>query len=172
MVDTNVLKRTGFDSIKQILHLSHHNKEMRKLLFSIALFLLALPVSAQSVKEIEAKYGYSFKAYLIRPTVMMTVKYAENGQVTEMLVAPRIEDISNPTIAPLIVREIVEELAPTALRGAKLTAPEKKLPYSLNIKFPKSTDVEEYENVSITYRIRNEPNQCSGVAVIIIKWKR
>jgi len=144
---------------------------MRKLLLSIALFLQVLPIFAQSAEEIDAKYGQSFKAYLIHPTVMMTVKYAENGQVAEMLVTRRIEDDSNPTIAPVIAKEIVEELAPPIRRGAKLNPPEKKTPYFSNIKLRTSTVIEEYENVSITYKNRNEPDACAGVVVIIIKWK-
>ena len=99
---------------------------------------------------------------------MMTVKYSKAGQVSEMLIAKRIEDNSNPTIAPGIVKEIVDELVPLPSRGAKLFAAR-----PLPLGFGTSNGFEDYENVSITYETSNIKSapQCSGTAAIIVKWK-
>lgn len=144
---------------------------MKLPMLQLVLFLLLASSSAfaQTAGDLSSKYGQPFKAFLIRPTVMMTVKYGENEQVSEMLIAKRLEDGSNPTIAPVIVREIVEELVPVNSRGAK-TASSKRLPLGFG---GGPIAVEEYENVSIAYQtidIKEAPG-CSGTAAIIIKWK-
>jgi hypothetical protein len=143
--------------------------KLRILQLGLLFLLTAIPGFSQSAEDLEAKYGQPFKAYLIRPTVMMTVKYAENGQASEMLIAKRIDDGSNSTIAPVIVREIVEELVPVNSRGVKVDSP-KQLPLGLG---RSPVLVEEYENVSITYQridIKEAP-ACSGTAAILIRWK-
>lgn len=135
---------------------------------SVVLFVSAIPAFSQTAHELNTRYGKPFTAYLIRPTLMMTVKYSKAGQVSEMLIAKRIEDNSNPTIAPGIVKEIVEELVPLASRGARVFT-SRPLPLG----FGTSNGFEDYEKVSIRYETTNIKSapQCSGTAAIIVKWK-
>ena len=140
-----------------------------KIALLFLLFAFASTItSGQTSASLTSKYGEPFTAYLVRPTVMMTVKFDANGQVTQMLIAKKIEDNSNPTIAPVVVRELVEELVPVADRGAKILS-SKPLPQGFGTEY----GLEQYQYVSIRYEtinIKGAP-QCSGTAAILIKWK-
>jgi hypothetical protein len=76
-------------------------------------------VCGQTVSDLSAKYP-AVSAYEVRPGVLMTAKYAVNGQVCEMLLqrhySPNQPD-ADTTIPAKLERELIDELAPEAERG-------------------------------------------------------
>ena len=53
------------------------------------LFLTVLSIQAQSSDNLRAKYGSPMEAYEIRPHILMTVKYADDGRVYEYVIEAR-----------------------------------------------------------------------------------
>jgi hypothetical protein len=138
----------------------------------ISLVLLFFTVSwAQSSADLKSKYGAPFKAYEIRPGIMMRVKFDENGQASEM----RIERhaVTDPmvylerTIPSYLSKEIVDELVPIAERGARRRGEFSDL---VLIVGGSGTSTDDYENVAITYYTR-QSKECDGLVAIVIKWK-
>ena len=146
--------------MKLILHL---------ILVSLVLMFVAISTWAQSPDDLKSKYGAPFNAYEIRPGIMMTVKFDESGQASEM----RVERHNNTdsmvyldtTIPPDLSKEIVDELAPVAARGAKTDFSGFTV-----ITGGGGTATEDYENVAITYYTRYT-KECSGLVAIVIRWK-
>jgi hypothetical protein len=153
-----------------------------------AIAFLGTQTSAQSLQDIESRYQSSFRAYEIRPGVMMIAETTTNGQISEIRInsfAGRGEAIhlGNP-LSAYLVKEIIDELVPVEQRGTQGEY------FGLTLLLGSSwTAGYEYENVSITLMgsiircpdssadttlpasraRRNNPFQ--SAEVILIKWK-
>ena len=89
----------------------------------ILIFLTVASADAQTIADFETKYGKSLQIYEVRPGVMATVKFDDNGQVCEMRVerynATEKTIYLDTTFPEELLKELVNELAPAAKRGAK-----------------------------------------------------
>ena len=81
--------------------------------------LLSITALGQTATEINAKYP-AVNAYEVRPGILMTVKYADNGEVCEITLqryySPNQPD-ADTTIPAKLEDQLIDELAPQALRG-------------------------------------------------------
>jgi len=138
----------------------------------LVLILLVIPAWAlsQSAEELKIKYGPPFKAYEIRPGIMMTVKFGQSGQASELRIERHVATEStiyiDSNIPSYVVKEIVDELVPESERGPK----GKYFGLTLLIGGGATTS-EDYENVSIIYEANQSQKGCSGIVAIVIKWK-
>ena len=101
----------------------------RKLCFLGSGFLLTLLCGLQAAfgqtsADLSTKYR-QVVSYLLRPTVIMTPRFAVDGQVCEMAIERRQNTDTEIVIATSFseeeVHELVDELAPEAERGRNLT---------------------------------------------------
>ena len=143
---------------------------MRLLLVLTALiFLSVVSADAQTITDLETKYGKSPQIYEVRPGVMASVKFDENGQVREMRVerynATEKMIYLDTTFPEDLLAEVINELAPVAKRGAKSER-------SGDTVFMggSARTFDEYENATITYfaSIRGD---CRGTVAVVITWK-
>ncbi len=142
---------------------------VRLIQISLVLAFAAIPSWAQTSNDLKSRYGVPFKAYEIRPGIMMTVKFNKDGQASEM----RIERhaATDPTvhldtkIPPDLSKQIVDELVPVAERGA-----EAEFSGTMIFIGGSGTSTDDYENVAITY-YTSQSKECSGLIAIVIKWK-
>ena len=125
---------------------------------------------AQSSSGFEAKYGVGLKVYQLRPGVVMTANFAQDGQVCAMYIERR--HISESGIdmriklEPELITELIDELVPESERG------DKGKNYGLErITGPISDSIYDYENVSIVLFGSADNDKCTGVSAIRIKWK-
>lgn len=142
----------------------------RLIQITLVLAFAAISAWAQSSVDLKSKYGAPFKAYEIRPGIMMTVKFDENGQASEMRIERHAATDStvylDTTIPPFLSKDIVEELVPVAERGTK-----GEFSGLMLIIGGSGTSTDDYENVAITYYTR-QSKECSGLVAIVIKWKK
>src|SRR5215208_7060720 len=94
------------------------------LLSSLLVFMFTVgSVVAQTPTELGSKYGSPVNAYVIRPGLLLTTKYAESGQVCEMSVieaqTPGADITSRVPLTTEIVLKLIEELIPEGERGKK-----------------------------------------------------
>ncbi len=150
---------------------------LRLLQIGLVLMLAAIPAWAQTSVDLNSKYGAPQQSYEIRPGIFTTVKHNADGQVCEMSVEKRhIQASGTINIEPTVVlsadelKEITEELAPTNQRGAK------SKPFGLlSISGVGGTEMDEYENVYITYYFKASSSKKAivnnGTAATVITWK-
>ncbi len=64
---------------------------MKHKLSKITLFILCAVLSAvaQTSADLKTKFGKTLEAFEVRPNVLMTVEYATNGQILEIIIEPR-----------------------------------------------------------------------------------
>ena len=92
-----------------------------KALFTI--LIICVSANAQSQEELHKKYGAPISETLtIRPSVFLTVTYAETGDVCEMIIHPQqlTLDLNSPiteTMQSTTLTEIIDELVPKSRRG-------------------------------------------------------
>src|SRR5690348_4325962 len=81
--------------------------------------LFGVFANGQTASDLSGKYP-SVSAYEVRPGVLMTAKYASNGQACEMTLqryySPNQTD-ADSTISAKLENELINELAPEAERG-------------------------------------------------------
>ena len=93
----------------------------KTLLACLLIIFSSICAVGQTSTDLERKYGPPVKVFAVRPDVMMTVKYGEDGQACEMalerkhLVGSTVSQ--NTTLSDKLIDELVEELAPPAVRG-------------------------------------------------------
>ena len=139
------------------------------LALTVLIFLSVLSADAQTVTDLETKYGKSLQIYEVRPGVMATVKFDENGQVREMRVerynATEKMVYLDTTFPEDLLEEVINELAPATKRGAKSER-------SGDTVFMggSARTFDEYKNASITY-FASSRGDCRGTVAIIITWK-
>lgn len=142
----------------------------RLIQITLVLAFAAISAWAQSSADLKSKYGVPFKAYEIRPGIMMTVKFDENGQASEIRIERHAATDSmvylDTTIPPFLSKDIVEELVPVAERGTK-----GEFSGLILITGGSGISTDDYENVAITY-YTSESKECGGLVAIVIKWKK
>ncbi len=151
-------------------NLSIKLENMKILLVLLALILLnGLSADAQTVSDLETKYGKPLQIYEVLPGVMATVKFNDNGQVREMRVerynATEKMIYLDTTFPDDLLEKVVDELAPPAKRGAKSERSGDTV-FMGGI----ARTFDEYENASITY-FRSSRGDCGGTVAIVITWK-
>src|SRR5215471_1931155 len=81
--------------------------------------LLSIAASGQTATDMSAKYP-ALSAYEVRPGILMTANYADDGQVCEITLqryySPNQKD-ADSTIPAKLEDQLIDELAPEAERG-------------------------------------------------------
>src|SRR5262249_46747483 len=89
--------------------------------FAVFLMVLAsVLASGQTSEDLAAKYQV-VAAYQVRPGILMTANYAEDGQVCEMVLERRYtpdQTDADSTIPGKLEDQLIDELAPAAERGS------------------------------------------------------
>jgi hypothetical protein len=134
------------------------------------MLLIPLSISAQTSSELHQKYKSTsaVESFEVRPGLIATVFYSEDGQPVEVSIKSRLFYTSNvaQTEMPLsIFEEVVAEFAPVAKRG----------------KLCNETDSESgrnhyvhttYENVSIYSALHNRGQDNATASMAHIRWKK
>jgi len=134
-------------------------------------FLLMMGVGAvalaQAPADLSAKYR-QLTSYELRPTAVMTPRFAADGQVCEMVIERRQNTDTGIVFATSFsdeeVRQFVDELAPEAERGRDLTK-------HLNETVDGDFITTEYDYESVVVRVYGITRPApAGNRVIIITW--
>jgi hypothetical protein len=92
---------------------------VKSLLALCVMVIVVVSVRAQTSEDLAAKYP-AVTGYEVRPGILMTAKYAEDGQVCEMVLerhyAPNQID-TNSTIPNKLEDQLIDELVPAIERG-------------------------------------------------------
>jgi hypothetical protein len=137
----------------------------------VVLLLLGITVTAagQTSAELSAKF-HPVISYEVRPGIVMTPKYASDGQVCEMVLERRHKTETSINFDVLLSKELIEELVdqlvPKIERGKDLT---ELLNSTIDGGFV--TTEYAYENVLIKVYGTTRP-QPSGDMVVIITWRK
>jgi len=161
--------------------------------FLLAAITMAISALGQTASDLAAKYP-SVSAYQIRPGILMTAKYSNDGQVCEMVLearhyqTPEKVDL-NTTIPAKLENSLIDELVPPSERGELKNRWSNKDPKDAwldpdsftagGVSYTKRS----YENVSIEehgyYRCHEDPSSklktdCSegGDEVVVIRWNK
>jgi hypothetical protein len=136
--------------------------------------LVALSVNGQTSSDLAAKYP-AVSAHEVRPGILMTVEYAEDGQVCELTIEKRHskskdKDIDLASAIPSkLIDELTDELAPAAERGPATSR------YLSNESYVAGgvLDIKrDFENVYIR-EVGSTSQSCNGgTEVVIIHWKK
>ena len=139
-------------------------------------FCLALVVAAggQTSDKLSVKYPL-VQAYEVRPGILMTPKYAEDGQVCEMIVEKRHQTATTTdlgsTIPRDLVKELIDELVPPTERGRPTKRYLRGDSESTIAGGVENTD-SDFENVAIRI-VGSASLSCgAGDEVVIIQWKK
>lgn len=135
----------------------------------VGLLLVCAAAYPQSRTDLRSKYGPPYEAYEVRPHVLMTVTFDEDGQACEMVIEARHTKKGggvngNHLISQAIAEEILNEVAPPEQRGKG----GRVITFSGGCS---SITSYEYENASI---YRSEQCLAGGgkaVQAITIQWK-
>ena len=142
---------------------------LRMVEVTVVVLAAVISVWAQSADELKSKYGPSFEAFEVRPGIMMTVRFDENGQASEYRVERHASTDSkiflDAAIPSNLAKEIVDELVPVAQRGRRGEFSDLTL-----IVGGGGTSTDAYDSVAITY-YSNQTKECTGLMAIVIKWK-
>lgn len=144
-----------------------------KLLILIANFLVfaaCVESQAQTLVEFDRKYGPPIKFYKIQPDLLMTAKYAEDGQVCTMYVERRRVSERGLDLRLKIsegeVAKLIEEFVPAEERETK-----GKADGWLRITGGVAERFYDYKNVSVILADVASPDSYNGGSVLIIRWK-
>jgi hypothetical protein len=138
------------------------------------LFLtLAAAALGQTSADLSAKYP-NVITYRIRPHVLMTARFASDGQVCEMtLEKGQLTDTSIPFVDSFSneeVHSLVDDLAPEGQRGRDMTRR-----FDGSIEGLGYTSVYTYENVLVhvygTMQVEAGQVGATGNKVIVITWR-
>jgi hypothetical protein len=137
---------------------------------SLIILTLGVPGFTQTSSDLERKYGSPVKEYEVRPGILMTATYSDDGQVCKMYVERRHFSETGFDqrlyLPPEVIIELIDELVPTELRGGKTKGGGfSRITGSL------ADQTYDYENVSITVLASFASDDCNGGAALIIKWK-
>jgi hypothetical protein len=139
----------------------------RLCLLQIVLVLTAGAVVAQRSTELQSKYGSPLDAFVIRPGLLMTAKYAADGKVCEMFIIEARTPGSNiglrTPLTPETVPALIDELVPDGERGSKLRWPVQTQGMTLQAFY-------RYENVSIELVQNLLPSKGWSDGILKIKW--
>ena len=139
----------------------------------ICILLLTLAVAALGQTSAELSAKYPNVAYRIRPHVLMTARFAADGQVCEMTLEKGQQTDTSTVFLDSFSKEevhsLMDDLVPEGLRGRDLTKR-----FSGSIEGLSVTTEYTYENVLVhVYGTRQvESGQVgSGDKVIVITWR-
>jgi len=139
----------------------------RLCLLQIVLVLTAGTIVAQRSSELQSKYGSPQDAFVIRPGLLMTAKYAADGRVCEMYIIEAQTPGSNiglrTPLTPETVPALIDELVPEGERGSKLRWPVQTQGMTLQAFY-------KYENVSIELVQNLLPSKGWSDGILKIKW--
>lgn len=139
----------------------------RLCLLHIVLLLTSGIIVAQRSSELQSKYGSPQDAFVIRPGLLMTAKYAADGRVCEMYIIEARTPGSNiglrTTLTPETVPALIDELVPEGERGNKLRWPVQTQGMTLQAFY-------RFENVSIELVQNLLPSQGWSDSILKIKW--
>jgi hypothetical protein len=136
------------------------------------LVILTVAVSgfAQTNADLEKRYGSPINEYEVRPGIVMTPTYSDDGRVCKMYVERRHFSETGFDLRLHLpqetIFELMDELAPAALRGGKTNGDG----FS-RITGQLSDQIYDYDNVSITVLAGAASGDGNGGAAIIIRWK-
>jgi hypothetical protein len=123
--------------------------------------------SGQSISDLSAKYR-QITSYELRPDVVMTPKYAADGQVCEMVLEKRQKTdtgiVLGVSFSEKEVKALVDELVPETERGRDLTKP-------LNARVDGGFITTEYSYENVLVRVYGITRPApAGDRVITITW--
>jgi hypothetical protein len=108
------------------------------------------------------------ESFEVRPEVIATVFYGEDGQAVEVLIRPRLfyaNDASGKEMPYKVFEELLDEFAPAARRG--------KLCKEIDTVSGRNHYVQQtYENVSIYSVIHNKGADNATASTVQIRWER
>lgn len=136
------------------------------------ILLLTLVVAAfgQSSADLSAKFPH-ITAYKVRPDVLMTARFAADGQACEMTLEKRQTTdrgiVLGGTFSEKETQSLVDDLVPEEGRGRNLTRP---LNETVDGSF--LTTEYTYENVLIRVYGLTRPTGATGNRVIIVSWPK
>lgn len=128
--------------------------------------VLTASVAGQTSDNLAAKYP-AISAYEVRPGILMTAKYAGDGQVCEMVLERRYtpdQTDADSTIPGKVEDQLTDELAPTVERG---TATSRWLKNSYVAGGVTHTE-RDFENVLIEI----DGTVSAGDKIVVIHWKK
>ncbi len=139
----------------------------RLCLLQIVLVLTAGTIVAQSSADLQSKYGSPQDAFVVRPGLLMTAKYAADGRVFEMYLIQARTPGSNISLrtplTPETVPALIDELVPESERGGKLRWPAQATGMTVTILY-------RFENVSIELIQNLLPSQGWSDGILKVKW--
>jgi hypothetical protein len=134
------------------------------------LLLIPLSISAQTSSELHQKYKSTsaVESFEVRPGLIATVFYSEDGQPVEVSIKSRLFYTSNvaQTEMPLsIFEEVVAKFAPFAKRGKLCNETDS---VSGRNHYVHTT----YENVSLYSVIHNRGQENATASMVQIRWDK
>jgi len=120
-------------------------------LISIAVLWACIPctAAAQNQRQLEQKYP-KLNAYVVRPNILLTARYANDGQVCEMVLETRRWTGESIALMSALSEDetvrVVEEVVPESDRGRKL-----KTPLGSEVSGGAITTRYTYENITIDF---------------------
>jgi len=137
--------------------------------FYLILFL-SLPIAAQTSGELRQKYQLTsaVESFEVRPGVIATVFYGEDGQAVEVLIKPRLfytNDLSKMEMPYKVFKELLDEFVPVAKSG-RLCSETDTVSGRNNYVYA------TYENVSIYSVIHNRGADNATASMAQIRWEK
>ena len=90
----------------------------------VLLLIMCAAVVAQTNDDLRKKYGQPVaETFLIRPEIIVTASYNSTGQISELLIAPRLIGLiksRNSGLNRETLNEVIDELIPMSERGRGL----------------------------------------------------
>lgn len=91
---------------------------------SLLIMMFCISAFGQTPADFERKYGSKANIFEVRPGILMTVKYGDDGQACEMVLEKRHKTHSginlNSVLPDALVKELIDELAPVEMRGKRI----------------------------------------------------
>jgi len=144
-------------------------------LISIAVLGVCMPctAAAQNQRQLEQKYP-KLNAYVVRPNILLTARYATDGQVCEMVLETRRWTGEGQIVVMSALSEeetirVVEEVVPESDRGRKL-----KTPLGSAVSGGSRTTRYTYENITIDFVgpwSNSHPDMVVGYMVALVQWR-
>jgi hypothetical protein len=142
----------------------------RLLVMLLLTLFISLSISAQTSGELHQKYKSTsaVESFEVRPGLIASVFYSEDGQPVEVLIRSRLFYTSNVALTEMplsIFEEVVVEFAPLAKRG-KLC--EETDSVSGRNHYVHTT----YENISLYSVIHNRGQENATASMVQIRWDK
>jgi hypothetical protein len=137
--------------------------------FLLILFL-PLPLVAQTSGELRQKYKITsaVESFEVRPGIIATVLYSENGEAVELFIKPRLfytNDLSKKEMPFKVFEGILDEFVPVGKRG--------KLCGEVDTVSGRNHYLHTtYENVSVYSVIHNRGADNATASMIQIRWEK